>query len=173
MLAVELKFLVVPILCNFFLLLCCFLWKEMNAQIFYHWMWRKVEGMWFSSFSSSNLWFSQKENLNNNRAVLFSPNGCFFSIFLVSSQFLWHFCFFFESICLFIYFWHKLLSFMLTQILWTMQGDHVTYLSVYKGFIQSGKSSQWCYKNFINYHAMVSIHVLNALNNLRNEYFYL
>ncbi|RVW29662.1 putative pre-mRNA-splicing factor ATP-dependent RNA helicase DEAH9 [Vitis vinifera] len=38
-----------------------------------------------------------------------------------------------------------------------MQGDHVTYLSVYKGFIQSGKSSQWCYKNFINYHAMKKV----------------
>ncbi|XP_034697917.1 probable pre-mRNA-splicing factor ATP-dependent RNA helicase DEAH9 isoform X1 [Vitis riparia] len=37
------------------------------------------------------------------------------------------------------------------------EGDHVTYLSVYKGFIQSGKSSQWCYKNFINYHAMKKV----------------
>ncbi|KAF9608754.1 hypothetical protein IFM89_010886 [Coptis chinensis] len=34
------------------------------------------------------------------------------------------------------------------------EGDHVTYLNVYKAFLQSGKSSQWCYKNFINYHAM-------------------
>ncbi|KAF6155968.1 hypothetical protein GIB67_039299 [Kingdonia uniflora] len=35
------------------------------------------------------------------------------------------------------------------------EGDHVTYLNVYKGFLKSGKSSQWCHKNFINYHAMV------------------
>ncbi|KAL3329420.1 hypothetical protein AABB24_036487 [Solanum stoloniferum] len=34
------------------------------------------------------------------------------------------------------------------------EGDHVTFLNVYKGFIQSNKSSKWCHKNFINYHAM-------------------
>ncbi|KAF5177538.1 RNA helicase, ATP-dependent DEAH box [Thalictrum thalictroides] len=37
------------------------------------------------------------------------------------------------------------------------EGDHVTFLNVYKGFLQSGKSSQWCYKNFINYHAMKKV----------------
>ncbi|XP_010277715.1 PREDICTED: probable pre-mRNA-splicing factor ATP-dependent RNA helicase DEAH9 isoform X2 [Nelumbo nucifera] len=37
------------------------------------------------------------------------------------------------------------------------EGDHVTYLNVYKGFLESGKSSQWCYKNFINYHAMKKV----------------
>ncbi|XP_020595879.1 probable pre-mRNA-splicing factor ATP-dependent RNA helicase DEAH9 isoform X3 [Phalaenopsis equestris] len=35
------------------------------------------------------------------------------------------------------------------------EGDHVTHLNVYKGFLQSGKNSQWCYKNYINYHAML------------------
>ncbi|CAJ2658903.1 unnamed protein product [Trifolium pratense] len=35
------------------------------------------------------------------------------------------------------------------------EGDHVTFLNVYKGFHQSRKSSQWCHKNFVNYHAMV------------------
>ncbi|KAL9321150.1 hypothetical protein ACSQ67_012989 [Phaseolus vulgaris] len=34
------------------------------------------------------------------------------------------------------------------------EGDHVTFLNVYKGFHQSGKSSQWCHKNFVNYQAM-------------------
>ncbi|XP_023542289.1 probable pre-mRNA-splicing factor ATP-dependent RNA helicase DEAH9 isoform X3 [Cucurbita pepo subsp. pepo] len=34
------------------------------------------------------------------------------------------------------------------------EGDHVTFLNVYKGFLQSNKSSQWCHKNFINYQAM-------------------
>ncbi|KAL2244398.1 probable pre-mRNA-splicing factor ATP-dependent RNA helicase DEAH9 isoform X1 [Sesamum indicum] len=34
------------------------------------------------------------------------------------------------------------------------EGDHVTFLNVYKGFIQSGKSSNWCHKNHINYHSM-------------------
>ncbi|XP_027111863.1 probable pre-mRNA-splicing factor ATP-dependent RNA helicase DEAH9 isoform X1 [Coffea eugenioides] len=34
------------------------------------------------------------------------------------------------------------------------EGDHVTFLNVYKGFIQSNKSSKWCHKNFINYNAM-------------------
>ncbi|KAL3522410.1 hypothetical protein ACH5RR_015244 [Cinchona calisaya] len=34
------------------------------------------------------------------------------------------------------------------------EGDHVTFLNVYKGFIRSNKSSKWCHKNFINYHAM-------------------
>ncbi|KAG7012462.1 putative pre-mRNA-splicing factor ATP-dependent RNA helicase DEAH9 [Cucurbita argyrosperma subsp. argyrosperma] len=37
------------------------------------------------------------------------------------------------------------------------EGDHVTFLNVYKGFLQSNKSSQWCHKNFINYQAMVRI----------------
>ncbi|KAK7306586.1 hypothetical protein VNO77_44535 [Canavalia gladiata] len=34
------------------------------------------------------------------------------------------------------------------------EGDHVTFLNIYKGFLQSGKSSQWCHKNYVNYHAM-------------------
>ncbi|KAL0398516.1 UNVERIFIED_CONTAM: putative pre-splicing factor ATP-dependent RNA helicase DEAH9 [Sesamum radiatum] len=34
------------------------------------------------------------------------------------------------------------------------EGDHITFLNVYKGFIQSGKSSNWCHKNHINYHSM-------------------
>ncbi|OVA11084.1 Helicase [Macleaya cordata] len=37
------------------------------------------------------------------------------------------------------------------------EGDHVTYLNVYKGFLQSGRSSQWCHKNFINYQAMKKV----------------
>ncbi|KAJ3693888.1 hypothetical protein LUZ60_009368 [Juncus effusus] len=37
------------------------------------------------------------------------------------------------------------------------EGDHVTFLNVYKGFLQSNKSSQWCYKNFINYQAMKKV----------------
>ncbi|XP_077227318.1 RNA helicase family protein [Tasmannia lanceolata] len=37
------------------------------------------------------------------------------------------------------------------------EGDHVTYLNIYKGFLHSGKSSQWCHKNFINYQAMKKV----------------
>ncbi|CAL9131738.1 unnamed protein product [Musa acuminata var. zebrina] len=37
------------------------------------------------------------------------------------------------------------------------EGDHVTYLNVYKGFLNSGKSSQWCYKNYLNYQAMKKV----------------
>ncbi|KAK6149987.1 hypothetical protein DH2020_017512 [Rehmannia glutinosa] len=37
------------------------------------------------------------------------------------------------------------------------EGDHVTFLNVHKGFIQSSKSSNWCHKNHVNYHAMVNI----------------
>lgn len=37
------------------------------------------------------------------------------------------------------------------------EGDHVTFLNVYKGFLQSGKSSQWCHRNYINYHAMKKV----------------
>ncbi|KAI4296862.1 hypothetical protein L6164_036782 [Bauhinia variegata] len=37
------------------------------------------------------------------------------------------------------------------------EGDHVTFLNIYKGFLQSGKSSQWCHKNFINYHSMKKV----------------
>ncbi|XP_050287201.1 probable pre-mRNA-splicing factor ATP-dependent RNA helicase DEAH9 isoform X3 [Quercus robur] len=37
------------------------------------------------------------------------------------------------------------------------EGDHVTFLNVYKGFLQSGKSSQWCHKNHVNYQAMKKV----------------
>ncbi|KAK1320061.1 putative pre-mRNA-splicing factor ATP-dependent RNA helicase [Acorus calamus] len=37
------------------------------------------------------------------------------------------------------------------------EGDHITYLNVYQGFLRSGKSSQWCHKNFINYQAMKKV----------------
>ncbi|XP_044494912.1 probable pre-mRNA-splicing factor ATP-dependent RNA helicase DEAH9 isoform X3 [Mangifera indica] len=37
------------------------------------------------------------------------------------------------------------------------EGDHVTFLNVYKGFLQSGKSSRWCHKNFVNYQAMKKV----------------
>ncbi|KAJ4828539.1 hypothetical protein Tsubulata_035963 [Turnera subulata] len=37
------------------------------------------------------------------------------------------------------------------------EGDHVTFLNVYKGFLQSGKSSQWCHRNFVNYQAMKKV----------------
>ncbi|KAJ7968665.1 putative ATP-dependent RNA helicase [Quillaja saponaria] len=37
------------------------------------------------------------------------------------------------------------------------EGDHVTFLNVYKGFLQSGKSSQWCHRNHVNYHAMKKV----------------
>ncbi|KAK4786842.1 hypothetical protein SAY86_010675 [Trapa natans] len=37
------------------------------------------------------------------------------------------------------------------------EGDHVTFLNVYKAFLQSGKSSQWCYKNYINYQSMKKV----------------
>ncbi|GFQ08722.1 probable ATP-dependent RNA helicase dhx35, partial [Phtheirospermum japonicum] len=37
------------------------------------------------------------------------------------------------------------------------EGDHVTFLNVYKGFIGSGKSSNWCHKNHVNYHAMKKV----------------
>uniref|UniRef100_A0A1D1XQH4 RNA helicase n=1 Tax=Anthurium amnicola TaxID=1678845 RepID=A0A1D1XQH4_9ARAE len=37
------------------------------------------------------------------------------------------------------------------------EGDHVTYLNVYKGFLASGKSPQWCHRNLINYQAMKKV----------------
>lgn len=37
------------------------------------------------------------------------------------------------------------------------EGDHVTFLNIYKGFRQSGKSSQWCYKSFLNYQALKKV----------------
>ncbi|XP_065860093.1 probable pre-mRNA-splicing factor ATP-dependent RNA helicase DEAH9 isoform X1 [Euphorbia lathyris] len=37
------------------------------------------------------------------------------------------------------------------------EGDHVTFLNVYQGFLKSGKSSQWCHKNFVNYQAMKKV----------------
>lgn len=39
----------------------------------------------------------------------------------------------------------------------SIQGDHVTFLNVYKGFIESKRPQQWCYKNFLNYQSMVCI----------------
>ncbi|XP_052183025.1 probable pre-mRNA-splicing factor ATP-dependent RNA helicase DEAH9 [Diospyros lotus] len=37
------------------------------------------------------------------------------------------------------------------------EGDHVTFLNVYRGFLQSGKSSKWCNRNFVNYQAMKKV----------------
>ncbi|KAL8460585.1 hypothetical protein ACS0TY_032202 [Phlomoides rotata] len=37
------------------------------------------------------------------------------------------------------------------------EGDHISYLNVYKGFLESGKSSNWCHKNHVNYHAMKKV----------------
>ncbi|WCJ27142.1 RNA helicase family protein [Euphorbia peplus] len=37
------------------------------------------------------------------------------------------------------------------------EGDHVTFLNIYQGFLKSGKSSQWCHKNFVNYQAMKKV----------------
>uniref|UniRef100_M4DA03 RNA helicase n=1 Tax=Brassica campestris TaxID=3711 RepID=M4DA03_BRACM len=37
------------------------------------------------------------------------------------------------------------------------EGDHITFLNVYKGFLESKKSSQWCYKNFLNYQSMKKV----------------
>lgn len=34
------------------------------------------------------------------------------------------------------------------------EGDHITYLNVYEGYLQSKKSAQWCHRNLINYQAM-------------------
>ncbi|KHG03250.1 putative ATP-dependent RNA helicase DHX35 [Gossypium arboreum] len=45
----------------------------------------------------------------------------------------------------------------------SIQGDHVTFLNIYKGFLQSGKSSKWCHKNFINYHAMKKVMEIREL----------
>ncbi|XP_051124983.1 probable pre-mRNA-splicing factor ATP-dependent RNA helicase DEAH9 [Andrographis paniculata] len=37
------------------------------------------------------------------------------------------------------------------------EGDHITFLNVYKGFMESGKSSNWCHKNHVNFHAMKKV----------------
>ncbi|KAB1200457.1 putative ATP-dependent RNA helicase DHX35 [Morella rubra] len=37
------------------------------------------------------------------------------------------------------------------------EGDRVTFLNVYKVFLQSGKSSPWCHKDHVNYHAMTKV----------------
>ncbi|KAL1222917.1 putative pre-mRNA-splicing factor ATP-dependent RNA helicase DEAH9 [Cardamine amara subsp. amara] len=37
------------------------------------------------------------------------------------------------------------------------EGDHVTFLNVYKGFLESKKPQQWCYKNFLNYQSMKKV----------------
>lgn len=42
-------------------------------------------------------------------------------------------------------------------VLCNVQGDHVTFLNVYKGFLKCNKSPTWCHKNFVNYQAMVSV----------------
>jgi hypothetical protein len=45
------------------------------------------------------------------------------------------------------------------------EGDHITYLNVYEGFLRSNKSSQWCHRNLINYQAMKK--VVEIRNQLR------
>ncbi|KAM0841759.1 hypothetical protein ACQ4PT_058806 [Festuca glaucescens] len=42
------------------------------------------------------------------------------------------------------------------------EGDHVTFLNIYKGFHHSGKSSQWCYKNFLNHQALKKVIEIRA-----------
>ncbi|CAN0845440.1 Probable pre-mRNA-splicing factor ATP-dependent RNA helicase DEAH9 [Linum grandiflorum] len=37
------------------------------------------------------------------------------------------------------------------------EGDHVTFLNVYKGYLQSRKSSDWCRRNCVNSHAMKKV----------------
>ncbi|KMZ56447.1 putative ATP-dependent RNA helicase [Zostera marina] len=37
------------------------------------------------------------------------------------------------------------------------EGDHISFLNVYKGFLQSGKSSKWCSQNFLNYQTMKKV----------------
>ncbi|XP_047969918.1 probable pre-mRNA-splicing factor ATP-dependent RNA helicase DEAH9 [Salvia hispanica] len=37
------------------------------------------------------------------------------------------------------------------------EGDHVTFLNVYRGYVESNKSSSWCHRNHINYHAMKKV----------------
>ncbi|GLJ37676.1 hypothetical protein SUGI_0765380 [Cryptomeria japonica] len=47
------------------------------------------------------------------------------------------------------------------------EGDHVTYLNVFEGFLRSNKSSQWCHKNLINYQAIKKvIEIRNQLKKL-------
>lgn len=45
------------------------------------------------------------------------------------------------------------------------EGDHITHLNVYEGFLRSNMSSQWCHKNLINYQAMKK--VVDIRNQLR------
>ncbi|KAM0910145.1 hypothetical protein ACQ4PT_014364 [Festuca glaucescens] len=42
------------------------------------------------------------------------------------------------------------------------EGDHVTFLNIYKGFHHSGKSSQWCYRNFLNHQALKKVIEIRA-----------
>ncbi|MCO5576357.1 hypothetical protein L7F22_030166 [Adiantum nelumboides] len=37
------------------------------------------------------------------------------------------------------------------------EGDHITYLNVFEGFLQSQKSAQWCHRNLINYQALKKV----------------
>eukprot|EP00250_Pteridium_aquilinum_P006244 c16203_g1_i1 orf=121-2199(+) len=37
------------------------------------------------------------------------------------------------------------------------EGDHITFLNVYEGYLESQKSAQWCHRNLINYQALKKI----------------
>ncbi|KAI5070262.1 hypothetical protein GOP47_0014605 [Adiantum capillus-veneris] len=37
------------------------------------------------------------------------------------------------------------------------EGDHITYLNVFEGFLQSQRSAQWCHRNLINYQALKKV----------------
>lgn len=56
--------------------------------------------------------------------------------------------------------WFLVFTHSLITLLNILQGDHVTFLNVYNGFLQSSKSSKWCHKNFINYHSMVNLNLV-------------
>lgn len=35
------------------------------------------------------------------------------------------------------------------------EGDLITFLNIWKGWEDSGRSRKWCYKNFVNHHTML------------------
>ena len=35
------------------------------------------------------------------------------------------------------------------------EGDHITFIEVYKEWVKNGSSQQWCYDHYINYRSLV------------------
>jgi len=51
------------------------------------------------------------------------------------------------------------------------EGDHLTFINIYRAFLRNNKNSQWCYENFLNYKALCKVErICNQLFSLLKRF---